>query len=454
MIRVIAFLGPSLPAAEARRRYQDLEVRPPAARGDLYRAARSGPDVIALVDGLFESVPSVWHKEILWALHAGIRVIGASSMGALRAAECAPFGMEPAGEIAHAFVRGERTKDSDVTLAHGTEHEDWVPRSEALVNIESTLRAARVAGVISAEQGLALQAVAARQFYAERTWPSVVAGATPLIGAEAAAAFRTWLPHGKVDQKRIDAWAALAAAYSSGPRRPTKTFAFASTLFWSEVEALTADDVGDGQLTPRQRLLDELRLDETLHRVISADARVRELADRWREAVGARVGAAETQPALDALRYRLGALQPAQVARWRHEEHLDDHRFRTLVQNQAVVDWAWTRIQAGVPRAMVEALQSRGLSQALRQRADDKQRLFEHHGLDDERIHELTGSDEEVFAWWRSHRGGGGPFNVLCFLYDHGYENPQSLLRALRRERAYHLAREGSEEVLSTALKV
>ena len=42
--------------------------------------------------GAFASVPAVRHKEILWALSEGIPVIGAASIGALRAAELTAFG--------------------------------------------------------------------------------------------------------------------------------------------------------------------------------------------------------------------------------------------------------------------------------------------------------------------------------------------------------------------------
>jgi hypothetical protein len=443
MTRVVAFLGPSLPAPDARSRHPDVEVQPPAVRGDVYRAARTGPDVIVLVDGLFESAPSVWHKEILWALDAGIRVIGASSMGALRAAECAAFGMEPIGEIAWAFVRGERTKDSDVALAHGTADEGWAPRSEPLVNVEATLQAAEAQGVISTREAATLGAAAARQFYAGRTWPSVVAGATPPINPGTAAALRAWLVDGRIDQKRADALAALAAAHAAAPPPRPKRLGFASTLFWSHVEGLTTDDAADGPLTAAQRLLDELRLDEALHQMISADARARELADRWREALGARQGPADTQAALDALRYRLGALEPGEVAQWRARESLDEPRFRALVRSEATTDWARARIAAGVPPAMLQALQSRGLSDALRRRADDKQRLLDRHGIDEDRVHRLGGHDEEIFTWWRRCRGGDVPANVERFLHDHGYDAPAPLLRALRRERVYQRLLEG-----------
>ena len=72
-----------------------VEVRPHRG-GRLVAAvevALERPVAIGLIDGYFERVPSVSHKEILWAMSQGIVVIGAASMGALRAAELAPFGM-------------------------------------------------------------------------------------------------------------------------------------------------------------------------------------------------------------------------------------------------------------------------------------------------------------------------------------------------------------------------
>ena len=42
-------------------------------------------------DGVFHTERSIWHRELLEAVACGIHVIGASSMGALRAAELEPF---------------------------------------------------------------------------------------------------------------------------------------------------------------------------------------------------------------------------------------------------------------------------------------------------------------------------------------------------------------------------
>jgi hypothetical protein len=65
------------------------QFRPPVVMGDVYRLVRPAagrpPARIAIIDGLFEQVPAVWHKELLYAMERGVEVSGAASMG-----RCAP----------------------------------------------------------------------------------------------------------------------------------------------------------------------------------------------------------------------------------------------------------------------------------------------------------------------------------------------------------------------------
>ncbi len=125
----VLFAGPSLYGADYNR--SGLDVRPPARQGDLHRAVLDGATAIGLIDGVFGFVPSVWHKEILFALKAGVHVLGAASLGALRAAECADFGMEPVGTIALSYLDGERIEDGDVCLAHAPEEMAFMPLERA-----------------------------------------------------------------------------------------------------------------------------------------------------------------------------------------------------------------------------------------------------------------------------------------------------------------------------------
>ena len=138
---VYIFTGPTLAPAAARREL-DAVYLPPAAQGDLYQAARRRPQAIGLIDGLFDSVPAVWHKEILWAMREGIHVFGSASMGALRAAELAAFGMEGVGAIFAAYQSGALEDDDEVAVIHGPAESGFRPLSVALVNIRATLSAA------------------------------------------------------------------------------------------------------------------------------------------------------------------------------------------------------------------------------------------------------------------------------------------------------------------------
>jgi hypothetical protein len=114
---LVAFVGPSLPADEARGLVPEVELLPPIRQGDLSTVVeRANPRGVLIVDGEFGQSLSVWHKEILHALHLGIRVVGASSMGALRAAELDRYGMEGVGEIYAYYRDGRLTSDADVAL--------------------------------------------------------------------------------------------------------------------------------------------------------------------------------------------------------------------------------------------------------------------------------------------------------------------------------------------------
>jgi len=205
-MNVVVFLGPTLDAAEARAVLDDVVILPPAKQGDLYRAAKRGAEIIGLVDGYFDQVEAVAHKEVLWAMSKGVHVLGAASMGALRAVELAAFGMEGVGEIFAQLQRGEITDDDEVAVAHAPSEDDYRRSSEAMVDIRATLAAAVVAGVIDEETRGLLVRSAKALFYPDRVYPAVLAhaeanGADP----EELAALCAFLPRGRVEQKRLDA---------------------------------------------------------------------------------------------------------------------------------------------------------------------------------------------------------------------------------------------------------
>jgi len=103
-------------AASVAAGFAGIEWRPPVRQGDVYLAALSSPAIIGIIDGYFEIVPTVWHKEILWAMDRGIHVYGGASIGALRAAELADFGMTGIGQIYEQYRAGQLTDDDEVAV--------------------------------------------------------------------------------------------------------------------------------------------------------------------------------------------------------------------------------------------------------------------------------------------------------------------------------------------------
>jgi len=202
----IIFAGPTLPP---RLRPDDpaLIWRPPVRQGELYRAARERPAIIGVVDGYFEVTPTVWHKEILWAMAEGIHVFGAASIGALRAAELDGFGMRGIGRVYEAFRDGALEDDDEIAVLHGPEELGYPGVTEAMVDIRATVTAAVSDGVITAERASALIAAAKGLFYKERTYAAVLRH----LPERERAAFADWLPQGRVDRKRLDAEAMVAA---------------------------------------------------------------------------------------------------------------------------------------------------------------------------------------------------------------------------------------------------
>jgi hypothetical protein len=218
--RPVVFCGPTLGVCDARREL-DVLVLPPAARGDVATAVLAGASMVGLVDGWFDRMPSVLHKEILWALARGVPVFGAASMGALRAAELADFGMVGVGWIYEAYHAGGLSDDDEVAVMQGPEPEDgaYQTLSEPLVNIRRTIRSAVQQGVISAQTASTLEELSKQRFYSERTLPRTVADGREAGLPEAELArFEQWLPEGRVDQKREDTLAMLRAMRRAGDR--------------------------------------------------------------------------------------------------------------------------------------------------------------------------------------------------------------------------------------------
>ncbi|ASY72152.1 antibiotic resistance protein [Sinorhizobium fredii USDA 205] len=237
----IVFVGPTVPDA-TKLAGDALAIRPPATQGDILRAVYDGAAVIGLIDGNFEYVAPVWHKEILLALSQGVTVVGAASMGALRAAECAAFGMVGIGEIFRQYIADETADDSEVALLHAPAELGYAALTVPLVNLHATLRHLTEKNRLTASDAADIAAVAAGLFYKERTWNAILcrAGLSPRIDA---AMLRTEY----VDQKRIDALELFEALRRMPAERcaPQQDWTFNATSLWATM--LSQLPVTDGK---------------------------------------------------------------------------------------------------------------------------------------------------------------------------------------------------------------
>lgn len=214
---VTVYAGPTLTSdvvAEFDLRNGTTTVsRPPIKHGDLFRSALGPEETIVVIDGLYHQNPALRHKEYLHALAAGSRLIGASSIGAIRGAELSRFGMEVVGVVGRWYQQGDIDSDADVAVAHLDDEHGWQPLSVPLVNVRYAVQCSGLDTSIAER----IVAIARDIFYAERSEAALADAIEARLGADVAAAV---LPEKKLraehDVKKLDALAALREAHFSG----------------------------------------------------------------------------------------------------------------------------------------------------------------------------------------------------------------------------------------------
>ncbi|MDT7934193.1 MAG: TfuA-like protein [Sphingomonadaceae bacterium] len=172
MTRPVLFAGPTIHGL-APGLLEGLDVRPPARLGDVARAIADRPPAIGLIDGVFGSAPSVWHRELLHAMSEGIAAFGGGSLGAIRAAELAPFGMTGIGAVYDAYASGAVVRDDAVLVMQGPAELSYPPLTIALIDAEAIIRAAPL------EPGLRARLLqrARRMPFHLRTWSALAEAA-------------------------------------------------------------------------------------------------------------------------------------------------------------------------------------------------------------------------------------------------------------------------------------
>jgi hypothetical protein len=440
---VIVFLGPTLALADARHEL-DASYLGPVAQGDVLRAVETRPWAIAIIDGYFARVPAVWHKEILWALTQGVRVFGASSMGALRAAELEPFGMVGVGQVFAGFRSGAYEDDDEVTISHGDADAGFRPLSDAMVDLRATLERAVAEHVIAAPLGADLIARAKALHYTERSYPAVLAAAARAgLPPEPLARLRAWLPDHRVQQKRQDALELLRTlrrlveAGSLAPFEPS--FRFEHTDAWEQLSRRSGHRQTSHGVDPQTTapLLDELRLaghgtyrsalDGALARALaSAEARRHELA----------IDDVLLGDAARSFFLHRGTLSPEAIQAWMATERLDAEGLARFLQREARLHWARTLYAAEIIAQLPDQLRATGDLLPLLLRARAKRRLLDQLGEDQLRVDEAEAAP--LLDWFfTQRRAQPPPGNADACAQVLGFESGERLLRALALERRF-----------------
>jgi hypothetical protein len=441
-MNVVVFTGPTLPERDARQ-FLEADYRPPAAIGDVYKAALGRPFAIGIIDGYYETTPSIWHKEVLWALKQGIHVYGAASMGALRAAELADFGMTGVGKVFENYRDGVIEDDDEVAVLHSPAEMGYLQVSEAMVNIRATLKRAAADGVIDDATADRLIAVGRAIFWKLRSYEALLSSVRD-VAPEVLARLRAWIPKHKVNQKREDAIAMLRriAADCAATNEPKRVdFDFQHTVAWDAILHRFTGTEDGGIVIDREELLDELRLTPGAFATIRRKALLRALASREAERRGLEPTIAQVQNTLRDFRRAAGLASPAALEEWMQEAGLTRDEFLRLMNEEARLASLEEALGGAIDRALLDELRLDGAFTHLLGRAREKQKMLADSGVGETGIAD-TGLDEgALLRWHRDDSGVDGPEDPADLALALGFESQRDLLRALAREYCFRRQR-------------
>lgn len=367
----VIFVGPTLPAT-AVSGYVDATILPPVQQGDVYRAVKGAPDAIGIIDGYFDGVPSVWHKEILWAIEQGIPVFGSASMGALRAAELADFGMIGVGRIFEDYLSGRLQDDDEVAVLHSPAELGFQPLSEPMVSIRATLEHALDQGVLQPDIAQGMVDFAKALNYRERVWGTIID--SQLEKAETDA-FQTWLSDGKIDAKREDAveMLALMAQHLGQHGHRRSPVRVERTLAWRELCERVDAEHPAGQVDAN--LIDELRLDPVRYGQLRDTAALSLLSREDALRSGYQPGREDLMRQMARHRTDARLTRHADLLHWLEDNDLTLAQYETWLADRNRTDTAIARRKDQLDAALLDELRRVGDYADLRDRAHEKARI-------------------------------------------------------------------------------
>jgi hypothetical protein len=363
---VLVFAGPSLPSDF------DLggaERRPPVKRGDILDALNRPLSAIGLIDGALSERATLWPKEIIAALAAGVRLVGGGTLGALWAAQLADFGADGVGEVFEGLVSGRLRGLEDIAPLDRIEQERLVRIGRPLVDLLDLIERAQKTRMISSAAARAMEAVARRLDPTERRYESLFERA-----------------HGEgIDMGVIDALAALGRNTKESPCERDARLVV-ERLRGAPATAPRAEPRFDPRAVPDTIALDRLRSLRDLERVdpalrirlesesvtdaarprvepltragepvkaIRKKVLLRLLASRELDRLGARITRSEAQTTADDVRRFLGLTRRDDFEAWLRAEGMAPAEFFAIMWDMAAVNkceqWHGSAIDRALP---------------------------------------------------------------------------------------------------------
>ncbi len=374
-MKPIVFVGPTLTIADVTG-ILDADCRPPVSQGDIYRAARSGPGMIGIIDGYFDGVPAVWHKEIQWAMTQGIQVFGSASMGALRAAELHAFGMQGVGSIFEGYRSGRLEDDDEVAIIHAPADMGFKALSVPMVSVRATLASAVSEGVLPQAIAAKICKHAKALHYADREWNRTITGVSGNSGVMSVLElFKAWLPGNFVDAKREDALEMLSTMQQglvAGAPASTPAQEFEWTDVWNDL----VQSEGAGATDEREvGVLDELRLSGPQFEVFRQRATTRHFAISQARRQGITADQTVLRNEMDAHRRKTGLLRRKQLFRWLTENDLNEAAYEQFLGEGWLARTAAQLSSRQLDGHILAELKASDRYQALKQRADAKRQM-------------------------------------------------------------------------------
>jgi TfuA-like protein len=331
--------------------------------------------------------------------------------------------------------------DDEVAVLHGPADSGFLPLSEAMVNIRATLARAAAGGVIAHGSRERLERLAKATFYQERTWPTLLeAGRTAGLPKDELAALETWLAGGRIDQKRLDAQAMLAAMrdfLAADPAPKRVEFHFEWTEMWDTVVGGTIAAADDTALSAA-RILDELRLQGEPYRAWRrrALARLLGLREGSRRRLAADPGAVRTLR--DQLRLSHGLFARAELEAWVSANDLDAAAFERLLGEEVMIEALAAAAGPDLEQQMLSELRLAGDYGALARRAREKAAALQAAGWGEDAPDGEGPAPAALLPWHFEQRlGRAVPDDLAAYARELGFASLAAFHRALRKEWLY-----------------